>query len=1095
MKVKRITLLLTVLSIISSFLQIPSFASSENAGIIFGENKIQSRMTAESVGETDVRDGKGVIVLNPDTAANLKINMGAGFSGLADGSCVRLTVTYYDEGEGKFTLYYDGVNGKTEHPDIVRLKNTCIWKTKVYEFQNPQFNKGADGADIVISLNTPSMDKSAGKVIISEIKAEKTDYKSVYVADISTDNRPGNIYFSDEELMFTVNVEKNGTMSVYSNVCKLTYEVRDDSGAAVWSATEENVNVENGYTKIVKPEGLKYGIYDFYVTAENAEYNYKSTYSTYFAYAVAARKNDRFGVKTHYGHQYPDPEKAVYLMEKAGIGFSNGGWGWAGIEKSVGKFSYGTGPVSKYQDLMDKSEVDMMHSASYGNVLYTGAPTDTYMPETDAAMEAFANAAVWSITAHDNEYIEVWNEPDMTNFNPGHVSWETYAKLLKVTYEKVKAVNPDIKVIGGSLVAIPLLSEDKLKGILDAGGGEYMDALSIHPYIWETSPLNDNFQEKLPVAGELLAKMGYPDKEIWITELGWGAGPGQKFTYEQQAAYLVQTYLMSLSYKNFGKFMWYDFQNDGLVETDKEDMFGLVKHWTDKKPWAAHKSFIATSFMNQLMAGAEYVDNSTDGNDGYMYHYKNDGKDIYAVFSSKKSYLCGVSGNCDKATVYDMYGNEDTLYASNGVLNILGGEEVIYIVGENLNLEFAEPTVTVSTVDASALFGEGAVVNVNANEKITIECNSVNDDVKLEKQSENSVHISYEEVSADEDRVRLTVKSGEKMILTGDILASCTQLLTASISNDLFNGVNFNRWRGYLTVTNNSAVQTTAPGFLTFESPDLFSKKLPKIAVPSLRPGERRTIKFHFPEILRKEAYDVNAVIKLSDGYVIQVSERIDFAAAPYAEKKPVIDGKIESNEWVMGAALDFGREDQAVNLAGFSWNGKEDLSGRVCFEYDEEYLYLGAQVTDDVFFQENPNEKIWQGDSIQFAVGYSRANGNKESNSFTEVGIALTPEDEKVCVYGVEDISIGRGILDMEALGIECEIQRNGVLTTYELKMPWTALVPRGSEFTGGKNVAFSMLVNDNDGLGRKGWLEYASGVGLSKNINLFTFLKLMNK
>lgn len=1095
MKVKKIAVLL-VASIISSFLQIPSFAASDNAGIIFGENKTQNKMAAESVGEVTVRDGKSAIVLNPDTAANLKISMGSGFSGLSDGSCIKLKITYYDEGEGKFTLFYDGENGKTEHSDIVRLKNTCVWKTKIYEFQNPKFNKGADGADIVISLNTPSMDKSAGKVIISEISAEKTEYKSVYDIDISTGNRPGNAYFSDEELKFSVNIEKDSTMSVYSNNCNLNYEVKDDNGKTVWRETEENVNIEDGYTKDVILNNIKYGLYDFYVTAENKEYNYKSTYSTYFSYAVAARKNERFGIKTHYGHQYPNPEMAVYLMEKSGVGFTNGGWGWSGIEQNIGTYSYGTGPVSKFQELMHKSQVDMMHSATYGNILYTKAPTATYMPETDSAMEAFANAAVWSIKAHDNEYIEVWNEPDMTNFNPGHASWATYAKLLKTTYEKVKEAQPDIKVVGGSLVAIPLLSEDKLKGILEAGGGDYMDALSIHPYIWETSPLNDNFQVKLPTAGDLLTKYGYPDMEVWITELGWGSGPGQKFTHEQQAAYLVQTYLMSIAYERFGKYMWYDFQNDGLLETDKEDNFGVINHWNDKKPWAAKKSFVAMSFLNQLMAGAEFIDNSEDGDKGYMYHYKNDGKDIYAVFSSKKSYLSGFSANTDKVAVFDMYGNEDTLYSSDGVFNLLGGEEVTYIVGENLKLDFAEPTVTLSSYDASALFGEGVNVEIKSNDAFIYECESENEAVKLVKNDDGkSFHISYDEISAGEDRVHINIKSGDKKILWGDIFTSCTQSITASITNDLFNDVNFNRWRGYLTITNNSEKNTTAPGIMTFTSPDLFSKKLPQIAIPSLRPGERRIIKFHFPEILRKEAYDVNAIIKLSDGYVIQVVDRIDFAAAPYAKEKPVIDGVVNKNEWIMGAALDFGRADQAVSLAGFSWSGKADLSGRVCFEYDEEYLYLGAVVTDDVFFQENPNEKIWQGDSIQFAVGYSKANGNKESNSFTEVGIALTPEDEIVCVYGTEDISIGRGILDLKAQGIECEITRDGVVTMYELKMPWTALVPRGSEFTGGKNVAFSMLVNDNDGLGRKGWLEYASGIGRSKNINLFTFLKLMSK
>jgi hypothetical protein len=36
-------------------------------------------------------------------------------------------------------------------------------------------------------------------------------------------------------------------------------------------------------------------------------------------------------------------------------------------------------------------------------------------------------------------------------------------------------------------------------------------------------------------------------------------------------------------------------------------------------------------------------------------------------------------------------------------------------------------------------------------------------------------------------------------------------------------------------------------------------------------------------------------------------------------------------------------------------------------------------------------------------------------------------------------------------------------------------------------------MLVNDNDGTGRRGWMEYASGIGQTKNSTLFTYLKLV--
>jgi len=33
---------------------------------------------------------------------------------------------------------------------------------------------------------------------------------------------------------------------------------------------------------------------------------------------------------------------------------------------------------------------------------------------------------------------------------------------------------------------------------------------------------------------------------------------------------------------------------------------------------------------------------------------------------------------------------------------------------------------------------------------------------------------------------------------------------------------------------------------------------------------------------------------------------------------------------------------------------------------------------------------------------------------------------------------------------------------------------------------------VNDNDGQGRRGWIEYCSGIGTNKNVELFGAMKL---
>lgn len=43
------------------------------------------------------------------------------------------------------------------------------------------------------------------------------------------------------------------------------------------------------------------------------------------------------------------------------------------------------------------------------------------------------------------------------------------------------------------------------------------------------------------------------------------------------------------------------------------------------------------------------------------------------------------------------------------------------------------------------------------------------------------------------------------------------------------------------------------------------------------------------------------------------------------------------------------------------------------------------------------------------------------------------------------------------------------------------------------GTRIGFSILWNDDDGEGRRGWIEYASGIGEYKDSSLFTYLNLV--
>ena len=63
-----------------------------------------------------------------------------------------------------------------------------------------------------------------------------------------------------------------------------------------------------------------------------------------------------------------------------------------------------------------------------------------------------------------------------------------------------------------------------------------------------------------------------------------------------------------------------------------------------------------------------------------------------------------------------------------------------------------------------------------------------------------------------------------------------------------------------------------------------------------------------------------------------------------------------------------------------------------------------------------------------------------------------------------------------------DCKVTRDDATytTTYELKLPWASIPPISRD---DNMMAFSMLINDNDGMGRTGYLEWGSGIGATKN------------
>ncbi|MBD1382274.1 beta-galactosidase [Metabacillus arenae] len=166
---------------------------------------------------------------------------------------------------------------------------------------------------------------------------------------------------------------------------------------------------------------------------------------------------------------------------------------------------------------------------------------------------------------------------------------------------------------------------------------------------------------------------------------------------------------------------------------------------------------------------------------------------------------------------------------------------------------------------------------------------------------------------------------------------------------------------------------------------------------------------------------------------------------------------------------------DKQVKIDG--WGGLDDLSGKAYVAHDEEAFYIAVQVLDNAHYAV-PGSGMYGGDSIQFAFG------SDSSDYGPEYGFSHVNGESEVWRW-----SKGDAVLDSNS--VQLTTAQNGKETFYEAKIPWGAIF--ADKPTG--KIKFSILMNDNDGNGRRGWLEWTGGIGTSKDPAKLGFLDLIPK
>ena len=281
-------------------------------------------------------------------------------------------------------------------------------------------------------------------------------------------------------------------------------------------------------------------------------------------------------------------------------------------------------------------------------------------------------------------------------------------------------------------------------------------------------------------------------------------------------------------------------------------------------------------------------------------------------------------------------------------------------------------------------------------------------------------------------------------------------------------------------------VELSAPG----ESPAEFelelSSKMPEVAVEpataslKLDAGERRIWKTTVtiaPDFRSERAY-LWLTCRIPELGYVEVTE-LPLRPARLISAR-IDDGRSADFvlNWRNQVTSLFNADPAHVHLL---WGGPEDLSAQAWIGADPEHLVLRIEVTDDKHVQPFGGDEAWKGDNVQVAMAFPGERG------LWELGFTRLDSGESECAAWSVPAGFDPGVC---ARSIRLRTERVGNRTVYGAEIPLAALGVARETLRKGFRV--NLLVNDNDGGGREGWITLAPGIGEKKDPAVYPYVMI---
>ncbi|MBI4978942.1 MAG: beta-galactosidase [Spirochaetes bacterium] len=190
------------------------------------------------------------------------------------------------------------------------------------------------------------------------------------------------------------------------------------------------------------------------------------------------------------------------------------------------------------------------------------------------------------------------------------------------------------------------------------------------------------------------------------------------------------------------------------------------------------------------------------------------------------------------------------------------------------------------------------------------------------------------------------------------------------------------------------------------------------------------------------------------------------------------------ASEWTGAPVVELSTAQDVKELFAFDpnrpdmkWKGKTDHSASGYFSYDTANYYLAVIVNDNIHEQKEKPEDLWKADSLQFGIS---PDGETNMVIYDIALVGGAP-----VIYRRDGLVMGTTWGTPKPGEITAAVKRDEAAkrTVYEVAVSRTIY---------SSLAAVNFIVNDNDGDGRKGWLQWEAGIGESKKPVLWTRIDL---